>query len=58
VDAVEAYRDADHQHVILALGDVHSVGVPDPEPGSGDLREHTVAVADLEVLADYVADGF
>ena len=34
VNAVEADRDADHQHVVLARSDVDAVGVPDPEPGA------------------------
>ena len=52
VEAVQADRDADDQRVVLARRHVHAVGVPDPEPGPGDLRDDLVPVPDLEVLVD------
>jgi hypothetical protein len=56
VEAVEADRDADDQRVVLARRHVHAVGVTDPEPGPGDLRDDLVPVPDLEVLAEDVPD--
>ena len=52
--AVEADRDADDEGVVLARRDVDAVGVTEPEPGPGDLRDDPVPVADLEVLVDDV----
>src|SRR5581483_52145 len=56
VDPVQADGDRDDQRVVLAGRDIDSVRVADPEPLPRYPRDDRVAVADLEVLVDQVAD--
>jgi uronate dehydrogenase len=58
VDPVQAHRDADHERVVLVLGDIYPVGIADLEPAPGYVRDLVVPVKDLEVLVDDVADRF
>jgi uronate dehydrogenase len=58
VDPVQAHRDADHERVVLVLGDIYPVGIADLEPAPGYVRDLVVPVKDLEVLVDDVADCF
>jgi len=54
---VDAHRDGEHQRLVLAVGDLHSVRVPNAEPALRNAGDGLAVTRDLVLVVDEVALG-